>query len=500
MSKLSDKQMLLVTMLVPALLVGGVGYMAWADYQKVHAAEVTEQDPEAAEVTDPELWGENRKCQEFRKEMATLQGEADKIAERERDVIVYREIVQRDSKILPDKDLVNQLTTTINEFEKTSGVMVTSVADLNLTGEAGQAIRKLPIRLSLSGTFDQFLKFLNLFETMDRIVNTRSFTITTGARATAESGEPLHSISLELETYVYNPGAGLAKPVEIQGYERRKDDPVIQKLVRQQKAARVETYALRPRINRRDPLVDPRRSQVGPEEGAVSQEAFDEMRRLVDRLKVDVETLKEDVRLEQQYMQEQKYLQYVQLNSLNDEKIQQIEIALKDGDPRVTVPELREIFQEEVVSSFTRLSADRTKSARDQVPEVLKTHVAEFLEKQRTAYENRDFKAVVAVLHDFESFVAQGKRKVSEDAAPLVADLRDRAREASVMIEFLALNLRVAGIIRRERGSVVLLGDKSRKVGDFVDAQGRCRLIAINEDALVFDYDGYEIAHPLDKK
>jgi Tfp pilus assembly protein PilO len=498
-SKLSDKQMLLAVVLVPVLLVGGVGYLAWTDWQKVHAAEITDDHPEAAEITEPERWGERRKCQEIQKEMAKLREEADLIAKREQDVIVYREIVERDSQILPDKDLVNQLTNTINDFERQSGVTVTSVADLNVKGDANQAIRKLPIKLSLQGSFDQFLRFLNLFETMDRIVNTRMFSISRGSTA-AQDGPAAHTISLELETYVYNPGAGLAKPVEIQNYERRKDDPVIQKLVKQQKAARVEKYQLKPRINRRDPLVDPRKGQVGPDEGAVSQEKYEEQRRVVERLRHEVETLKEDVRLEQQYLQEKKYLQYVQIKALNDERVQSLDASLKDADAKVTVAELREQFADEVVTPFTRLAGDRRTKGENQMQFVLRQHVSEFLEKMRAATEAREYEKSLATHREFENFLTAGNRKLAEDAQPLVAEMRELARECTVMIEFTAMKLTVAGLIRRPQGSTVILNGKLRKPGDLVDEKGRCRLVAIREDALVFDLDGYEITHSLDRK
>ncbi|MCE9635967.1 MAG: type 4a pilus biogenesis protein PilO [Planctomycetes bacterium] len=499
MSKLSQKQLLLTTILVPTLLVGGIGYMAWLDYQKIYAAEITPEHPESAEIVDPELWGERRRCQEIQKEMEGHRAQADLIGKREQDVIVYREIVQRDAQILPDKDQVNKLADTINEFERASGVTVTSVADLNLTGDPAQAIRRLPIRLALTGSFDQFLKFLNLFETMDRIVNTRSFGIAAGGRQSDDPNSPaMHGISLELETYVYNPGAGLAKPVEIPNYERRKDDPAIQKLVRQQKAARVERYQLKPRINRRDPLVDPRRSQAGPEDGGVTQEKYEELKKLVDSLKVEIETLKEDVRLEKQYMDEKKYLQYVQLKTMNDEKVQRIEISVKDADPRITVQELREVFQDEVVGPFTKIASDRTKSAERTVLVVLASHVKEFLNRQAKAIEEHQYERAAQVQKEFDTFMAQGNRKLAEDAAPFVAELKETGRQAGVMLEFLAMNLKVSGLIRKADGSIVILNNRSRKVGDVIDDAGRCKLTAIKDTTLVFEFDGYEIEHELD--
>jgi Tfp pilus assembly protein PilO len=390
--RLTDKQLLLATIAVPVLVVAGIGWMAWLDWQRIYAAEMSDDRPEAAEITDPEQWGEKRKCQEIRKEMAKLHVEADLIVKRETDVIVYREIVQRDSQILPDQGLVNEFTNTIDDFARTAGVTVTSSAGLNETGDPNQAIRKVPIRLALSGSFDQFLKFVNLFETMDRIVNTKQFSLSAGTRSNDDpSLAPVHGISLEMETYVYNPGAGLSKPVEIAGYEKRKEDPAIQKQIRQQKAARVDKYQLKPRINRRDPLVDPRRSRTGPEAEGLSADQFEALRKVVDALKVEVETLKEDVRLEQQYLQEKKYLQYVQLKALNDDKVLRLETAVREADPKVVVAELREIYQDEVKTPFERIAGERAKKGDGGFQFVLRAHVAEFLEKQKTAFEAREY-------------------------------------------------------------------------------------------------------------
>lgn len=504
MPKLSEKQVLVTTVLVPTLLIGGVGWLAWTDYQKIYAAEITDEHPEAAEVTDPEAWGERRKCQEIQKEMDTLRGEADLIAKREQDVIVYREIVQRDAQILPDKDQVNQLTNTIDDFARQAGVMVTSLGDLNLAGNPGQAISRVPIRLSLSGSYDQFLKFVNLFETMPRIVNTRSFSIQTGARVVDDPNvAPTHAIALELETYVYAAAAGLSKPVEIANYERRKDDQVIQKLVRQQKAARVDSYQLRPRINRRDPLVDPRKSQVDPAAGGVGVEQYDQMKRKIDKLRQDVTLLTEDVRLMNQYLQEKKYLQYVGMKQNVQDKVQALESDVKEADPTIIVPELREVFVEEVVTPFQKLSVDVLKGeggSSGGVVVILRQHVKEFLDKQTATLESRDYEASVRTKAELDGLLARANHKLAEDAQDFVAQIQENARVATVMIEFDRLNLRVTGVIRQEQGSIVIINGKTRRVGDYVDDKNRCKLVAIKDDVLAFDLDGYEIEHKLEKK
>ena len=49
-------------------------------------------------------------------------------------------------------------------------------------------------------------------------------------------------------------------------------------------------------------------------------------------------------------------------------------------------------------------------------------------------------------------------------------------------------------------GSIVLINHKSFRVGDAVDPAGRCKLKDIQQNKLVFDLDGLEIEHDLNKK
>ncbi len=330
MGRFSEKQLLLLTVAGSLVFVLGFGGLIYWDLDRIYAAELSDENPEAAEIADSELWGERRWIQEIDKQIEAARAEAELIPKREQDVIVYREIVARDTAILPNEDEVNRLTTTIGDFERMSGVRLTRVSDLNTDAAAGQAIAQIPIKLQLAGSFDETLKFINLFETLDRLVNVTGFTLTAGP----PDGEDhaTHGVSLDLVTYMYSSNAGLTKTVDVSNYERRKNDPVIQKLIRQQKAAYVEKYQLKSRMNRRDPLVDPRRSaDEVPEE--VSKIDFLKQKRLVDKLKFDVEMLKEDVRQEAYYRQNSKLVPLIQIKKQIDEKVARLqsEISAADG-------------------------------------------------------------------------------------------------------------------------------------------------------------------------
>lgn len=495
MGRFTEKQLILATIVVAILLSAGFGALIWIDVQAIYKNEITDQNPGAAEVSDPEEWGEKRKIQEIKRQAEAAQAEADLIPKREQDVIVYREIVARDAQILPDADHVNELAKTIDEFASQAGVHLKQVSDLSIT-PGGEAIKMMPIKLQLAGSFDQFLKFLNLFESMDRIINTRAFAITMG-RVTGEGRErrAIHEIQLDLATYMYTSSAGLAKPVEIANYDKRKDDPVIQKLVRQQKAARVDKYQLKPRLNRRDPLVDPRRP--GSESTATSDPAdVQKQRDLVEKLKFKMEELKEDVRQEAVAAQEHKYIMLAQLRPMIDEKCSRLEAEITAADPMIGVPELKEAFHDDIVSPFETI-----KSQRKLIPQVLqiaRKDVVTFLEKMRTANEARDYETAVKSMADFDRF-AKGQQ-VAEDAQDVVAEMRAIAKDAKVMLDFLALHIQVSGLIIRPEGSMVIVNKKMRKVGDYVDPASRCKLKEIHEDKLVFELDGLEIEHQIEKK
>lgn len=495
MGRFTEKQMLLATAGGAVLLTAAFGALIWLDYEAITQNEITDENQAAADETDPEKWGERRKIQEIKRQMESAQAEADLMAKREQDVIVYREIVHRDAQILPEFDDVNNLAKTINDFETQSGVRLKRIGDLSVN-VGSEAIKTMPIKLQLEGTFDQFLKFLNLFESQDRIINTRTFSIQGGRTVgTGREKVAVHDINLDLVTYIYTPSAGLAKPVEIQNYDRRKDDPVIQKLVRQQKQARVDKYQLKPRINRRDPLIDPRRAG-GADPAAGDPADVEKQRTLVDKLKFEIEVLKADVGQEQIFVQERKYVALASLKPMIDEKCSKLDAEIVQAEPIVTVSELREGFHDDVVVPFEQIKSQR-KNVSNAPVVFSRQQAQDFLDGMKTSMEARQYEKVGKTLAEFQAIVKG--QVVADDAADVLEEMQAIAKEAQVMIEFLALKIKTTGVIIRAGGSMVLINNKARKTGDYVDAANRCKLKEIHEDHLLFELDGFEIEHALDK-
>jgi len=495
-SRFTEKQLILGTIGAAALLAAGFGVMTWLDVQAVYKNEVTDQNPGASEATDEADWGERRKIQEIKKQMEAAQAEAALIGKREQDVIVYREIVARDAAILPEVDDVNNLADTIDGYVKQSGVSLRQVSDLSIH-PGGEAIKTMPIKLSVSGTFDQFLKFLNLFENLDRIINVRGFSVQAGhaAGGAARDKKVVHDIQLDLATYIYSPAAGIAKPVEVANYDHRKEDPAIQRLVRQQKPARVDKYQLKPRINRRDPLVDARKPGGG-DNSAGDPADVQRQHELVDKLKFDLEVLKADVQQEEQFVQEKKYVPLATLKPMIDAKCGKLDQDITKALPTITAPELREAFNDDVVGPFEAIKGRRKLVT---LPVLFSAQEAQsFLDQMKTAGDAKKYELVIRTFAGFEAMIAN--KTLAEDAAPVIAEMRAQAKEAKAMIEFYALKIHVDGLVLQGAGSIVLINHKSFKAGDAIDPAGRCKLKEIQEQRLVFELDGFEIEFDLSKK
>jgi DeoR/GlpR family transcriptional regulator of sugar metabolism len=116
----------------------------------------------------------------------------------------------------------------------------------------------------------------------------------------------------------------------------------------------------------------------------------------------------------------------------------------------------------------------------------------------QASMEAHEHEKVVKAIAQFDNLMKG--QVIAEDAGEVVEQMRALAKEAQVMIDFLALKITTTGVIHRPQGSIVLIGNKSKQVGDFVDAANRCRLKEIHPDRLLFELDGFEIEYAMNKK
>lgn len=478
MGRFSEKQLTIMTVVVAVIITGLFSGLIYKDLEQI--------DAKTAEIEEAKI------------DIAAADAEIQRMPARETDVIVFREIVQRDAAILPDESEINKFINIIGEFEKTSGVVVTQVTGLSRRGreKSKEAIIKIPLKLSVLGSIDQFLKFMNLFENYDRFVNIKSFQISRGS-VPDEEGVVQHSIGMELETYQYNPKGGPTLRVDIPNYERRKQELAIQKRIRQSDQAQIEKYMLKPRISRRDPLLDPREEEVADDGDSVDPEVkYQEERELLEELILNVAILQDDVKFENKLRQERDFMRFGAIAGAIDQKIGELDVSISEAltMKKFTIPELRADFVAKVVEPYETIKEKR----KSQVTEVVVTRgqVHDWLRQMQDKFDAGLYPDVIKA---YEGYIrlTEGK-KIGPDAVPLQEQIVVLARQAHVIARFEEENLKIDGtVIDPQRSSFAIINGQILAEGAAVDSEGKIRIHKIKSDQIEFMYQGVLIVKPL---
>jgi hypothetical protein len=478
--RLTERQLTILTIVVAMLISGVFGFLVYRDF-----GAIDKKEQEMAAVNG---------------RIRAAEVEIQKIGARELDVIVNREVVKRDSAILPDESEINQFINLIGDFETRSGVLITEIIGLSDRsrsrgkgkGQPKEAILRIPLKLRLLGSTDQFLHLINFFENHDRFVRISGFSMRSGDMVD-KKGIPQHDINLEIETYQYNPGGGPISQVEIANYERRKEDQAIQKRIRLYKPAHIETYQLRPRLSRRDPMVDPREAARPEEADGVDPEArFEREKQLLGELKLDLGILQDDLRFEDQLRKEKQDMRVGPIMKLNDQRMAQFEFRVSEviANKSITIPELHDDFQANVVRVFEELKEKRTTSS----PEILVTRqqCIEYQKNLNKLFEAREYREVVTAHEGFLRLI--DGRKLMQDAEQVAEEMGKLAQTAEQINKFNQEPLTIRGvIIDSERGSFAYINDQILSEGDPVDASNKIKVKSIRSDEIEFVYEGVSI-------
>ena len=204
-------------------------------------------------------------------------------------VLRDRLIVKERVKILPDDKDINQFVKKISDFSADSGVEITRLDDSAARNrgrrQSSGAFLDVAYKLELAGTMDQFLEFMHRFETHDRFVKVKSFSISNNETSRDEEiqGLPLHKIELVLETYIYKPAKGSRPPVNILNGDKR----TVALLEKEPEADTLElqVYNYHPQSGRRDIFADPRqragasqeRNRIVAQDAAKQKEVLEEL-------------------------------------------------------------------------------------------------------------------------------------------------------------------------------------------------------------------------------
>jgi len=441
------------------LLAGGIGYMIYEQFGKIDAARA-------------EVAGLRTNIDSSRK---LIEG----TGTLEREVIVLRELSEVMKKILPDTDDVNNLVRTFQKFSEDSGVRISGLKKkANSTKDKGD-FNKVAYTLSLDADAFQFLDFLDLIENHRRFMCVPVFHIAAATRIQSQSDkvtEPAHKIQVDVETYVYEPQKD-AKPVKIDGYDRKKD--LLKGEIDRRKATlALSSYTYRGARGRRDPWIDPRVPVLGDGDSPLTvQEQMEIVEQLIDRTKAvlglwDLFKAADSA-----------------ISELTTRADLETALAKLEEDVRRVVDEksIRYVPSErklkiEVVDSLARLRRDLSKT------EIEGPSANKLREIESAMSEHQEKGEFNLVLEAFKGVAPQLALAEKDPLRkPLVDRLRQMADLAQTVLDFQKLEIKVGGVAVGDGGiSSVLINGKSVGVGDMVEEELFVRAISPGEIEFVF--------------
>lgn len=397
-------------------------------------------------------------------------------------VVVERETDAVVAEILPNEEDINNFVRTLRGFEEASGVRITAVKKKNLNSKEKRDFDRVVYQLTFEGDVFGLMAFIDQVESDSRFMSVPSFKLAAAARDHVDAeGKPLHKVTLDVETYVYEPQKA-SDPQRIDGYER-KVEQLAAAIDERRARLQVDSYEYLGARDRRDPFVDPRTpadSLLGP------MMTLEEQLAAVDGLVERASDLQEfwtsyhelsdfEARVEAGTQFEE------QLFALEEDvRHLQVEGSLRDLDAGRR-------FREEVIPVVESLRADMGESQYGYGPGLALLQEARDVMAGHLAVGR--FEQALAALTPLEAGLDRAAE--DEDRAPLVAEIRDLAFRARTAMDFDDLDLELGGVIVGDH-SVALVDGKSVEEGEMVAPD--LFVQSIEEDRVEFLFRGVALA------
>jgi Tfp pilus assembly protein PilO len=404
----------------------------------------------------------------------------------EREVIVLRELSEVMKGILPDNDDVNNLVRTLQRFSDESGVRIAGLK--KKTEQANKKEKsdfdKVAYTLSLEGDAFQFLDFLDLLESHSRFMRVPSFRITAAQRNELQKeGVPSHKVSIDVETYVYEPKKD-QKTIKIDGYDRKRD-LLLGEIDRRKGSLQVATYAYRGARGRRDPWIDPRVPVQADAPSTMSvQEQMDLVQQLAERTQEVMAKWAAVQTAENVIIEMTTRADMEELLAKLEEEVRRV-VAEK---PVAYVPSQTRL-QVEVVDILNNLRTTLAASEQGRGP--TETQLKE-LESSMVAHrEKGEYKLMLEAF----SMLDNRLTAVENDPLrkPLVERLRDLAYEARTVLDFEKVRMEVGGVFLIEGGApVAMINGRTLTEGDLL--QNDLVVLAIKREEIEFVFRGIVFA------
>jgi len=471
MGRLSEKQLLIVTVGITILLCSGLGWLIYSDLKAIEEEEAT--------------------IAQLEEQIVIAESEISKIPGREYRVIANREMAQKEVEFLPAEDEIETFWEVLEKYQDESGIRISAITPGKLEKAKGP-IQSVSQTLALRGTADEFLRFINLVENHDRIINVPEYSVVAGKEAETDDPTKIrHTIKLALTTYTYSKKVANTI-VSIPQYEKKRSHPDVARWRSKIKVQEKETYALRTSLGRRDPFISARRAIVAssPEDEMDRKRVEALIERLIERLR----TLETELSIEDTLRERNDIFRLAQQVKENREAFHDLsrDIDQVKQEKLIRSSDLAERFRKDVVVPFEAIK-DRVKGNDEQQPPMPLIEVKQRYEDVAKDFDERNWEAVRTKVRDFMDLSRDGDHVV-EEARPWVDKIADLLRRSNVIKNFEKRKIEISAIIYSPNAlSLAIINGKTKSEGDALDADGRVVIAEIGEDYVIFETEGVEI-------
>jgi len=475
-SRLTEKQLLLLTIGITVLITAGLGFLIWSDFRTIDEEKV--------------------KIEDLGRQISAAEKEIALIPDREFRVIANREIADKEVAFLPEEEEIETFWEVLERFAAEAGVRISEIAPSGLSRNArarrGEqtTIITVPQVLSLKGSIDEFLRFINMLENYERIINVVEYTVASGDMVD-DDGKVRHSIKLALNTFTYSKKIA-STIVSIPKYEEKREHAEVKKWLGRIKIQEKETYTLQPALSRRDPFVSVRRrpSSGGPELSAGPDPKVQEG--TIDNLVELIRTLQNGLAFQEELARRGDLWRLTAQRNENrsyfDELQEQIPLAKKD----VTIPELQDRLKKDVLVPWTAIQKRMDELVKSN-PRLNREQVQEWHDKVSKLWDEKRWAEVDSEVRSFRDAAKNGEH-VEDDAKDLVQRILDLQRSAKVIEAFEKRKIVISTILYSPGGfSVAVINGKQMTVGDALDAEAQVIVVEIGENYVIFETEGVEI-------
>ena len=445
------------------------------------------------------IYMQRQTLDENRAKAEALRGEIDQgrelvagTPELEREVIIQRETDAVIKEILSEESDVIALSKTINDYAASAGVFMRGVKKQkdNSRGKAkgSKDFDRVGYTIQFDGDAFQLLSLLNAFETHKRFISVTSFKLTSAKRAATDRGElPLHSITLDLETYVYHPKQG-AKEARIDHYDRKRD-MLLAEIQKRSDGLRVPAYEYRGPRGRRDPWIDPRLPVTGPEPIL----SIEEQIQIVEELEGKVDRLFE---LWEAVEGADNLIAEMKARAAIEEAIIDMEEELRrvEGENTIIFGPLVVKLDNVIVGGVANI---KKKVAGGGQTGPTEDEIAQVTQAVTNHIQREEYSLALQAFNAMEPRLVRAERDPNK--SDLVADLRDLAGKAQTVLDFSAIEMSIGGVAVMEGARpVALINGESISSGEFLDMTGDLYVNDIRPHEIEFVYRGVTLVRRID--